>query len=196
VTTNKILKARVSKKRTVNTYAFLWDYSHKLLELSQNAPQGYKRPLWIGSLIFTAFTFEAYLNHIGKKLFSCWDLFEKAVNREGKLDIVCKRLGIKDFPKGKRPRQTVRKLLEFRDKLAHGKTIPLGPEITFLDADQYLERFIEEPLLAEWEKYCKESNSKIAREDIKIIIELIQEKANPEEPLFFTGLFEASASPS
>jgi hypothetical protein len=194
VTTNKILKARVAKKRTINTYAFLWDYSYKLLELSQNAPIGYKRPLWIGSLIFTAFTFEAYLNHIGKKLFSCWDLFEKAINPEGKLDIVFERLGIKDFPKGKRPRQTVRNLFDLRNNLAHGKTIRLEPEPTFRDADQYLEKFIKEPLLAEWEKYCKESNSKIAREDIKIIMELIQEKANPEEPLLFTGLFEASAS--
>ena len=68
-------KVVVSKTRTVNTYADLWHGSRILLERTHSAPKG-SYWLWMASLIFTAFTLEAYLNHIGSKLFKCWDALE------------------------------------------------------------------------------------------------------------------------
>jgi len=99
----------------------------------------------MGSLIFTAFSFEAYLNHIGPKIFSCWEALE-ILSPEGKLDIVCEKLQI-NIPKGNRPRQTVRELFKFRNNLAHGKTVTIE-ESSIPDVDQYFEQFFGERPLA------------------------------------------------
>ena len=72
MTTGRPPKAQVSKKRTVHTYAELWHGSRVLLERAQAEPKGSKW-LWMGSLFLTAFSFEAYLNHIGPKVFECWE---------------------------------------------------------------------------------------------------------------------------
>jgi hypothetical protein len=190
--TKKPIKARVEKKRDVRTYAEIWHGSGILLQRGQEEIRGSKW-LWMGSLIFTAFSFEAYLNHIGRKTFACWDIFEKVVSPEGKLDVICERLEI-DLPKNKRPRQTLRELIKFRNNVAHGKTVPLE-ENTTRDADQYLDEFLGKRPLAVWEEYCTEKNALRARSDIKQIMQLIHEKANPEnDPLFGFGMYEASAS--
>jgi hypothetical protein len=186
-------KARVSKKRDVHTYAELWHGSRVLLERGQAELKGSKW-LWMGSLILTVFSFEAYLNHIGPKLFSCWNIFEKGISPEGKLSIVCERLGI-DLPKDRRPRQTVRDLVEFRNKLAHGKTETLESNKTLRTNDEFLEKFIVKPLRQTWEDYCTENNALRAREDIKQVMQLIHEKAKPDnDPLFGFGMYSASAS--
>ena len=109
MTTRKLQKAQVSKKRDVHTYAELWHGSGVLLERGQAELKGSKW-LWMGSLILTAFSLEAYLNHIGPKIFACWKAaLERPLSPEGKLDIICEKLGI-DLHRGKRPRQTIKEL--------------------------------------------------------------------------------------
>jgi hypothetical protein len=148
--------------------------------------------LWMGSLIFTAFSFEAYLNHVGTKVFACWNIFEKAVSPDGKLDILCEKLGI-DLKKGEPPRQTVHKLFEFRNKLAHGRTVTLEPKQPPYDADENFEKIIEERPLTVWEEYCTAGNVLRARADIKQIMQLIHEKAMPENDFLFDfGMYEVS----
>lgn len=192
MSTKKPQKAKVSKKRDVHTYSELWHGSWVLLQRAQDEPKG-SYWLWMGSLIFTAFSFEAYLNHIGPKLFACWPIFEKVVSPEGKLDVVCERLGI-ELPRNKRPRQTVRDLFEFRNKLAHGRTVPLE-EKQVLNVNQHFKKLFTEHLSTKWETYCTERNAHRAREDIKEIMGRIHDTAKPpNDPLFFSGLSEHSAS--
>jgi hypothetical protein len=185
-------KAQVSKKRPVHTYAELWHGAGVLLKRAQDEPKGSKW-LLMGHLILIEFSFEAYLNHIGPKLFAYWkQVLEKKLSIENKIDLICERVGI-NLPKNIRPRKTVNELFKFRNQIAHGETISIE-ENTIRDIDQYLDEFIGIPPLTKWEKYCNENNSKIALEDIKKVMELIQKKANPKEPLFFSGISEASAS--
>jgi len=188
----KTPKAQVSKKRTVHTYAELWHGSKVLLERSQAEMKGSKW-LWMGSLILTAFSLEAYLNHIGPIIFECWDSLDR-LSPEGKLDIICEKLGI-NLDKGARPRQTVHELIKFRNNLAHGKTVPVPPENTIRDVDQYLDKFLGIRPLAVWEKFCTEKKAIRAREDIEKVLQLIHDKVNPEnDPLFSTGVTLHSAS--
>jgi hypothetical protein len=188
----KPLKAQVSKKRSVHTYAELWHGSGVLLQRAQEEVKGSKW-LWMGSLIFTAFSFEAYMNHIGPKIFACWNIFEKAISPEGKLDVICERLKLV-LPKNERPRQTLRELIKFRNNVAHGKTVPIEKNETS-DADQYLDEFLGKRPLAVWEDYCTKDNALRSREDIEKILKLIHEKVKPKnDPLFGFGKYEASAS--
>ncbi len=191
MTTRKPPKAQVSKKRNIHTYAELWHGSKVLLERGQVEIKGSKW-LWMGSLSLTAFSFEAYLNHIGQKLFTCWNALE-ILSPEGKLDIICESLGVVFF-KDQRPHQTVHELIKFRNNLAHGKTVTIEENI-IRDADQYVDEFIGIRPLAVWEKYCTEENALRAREDIKQVMQLIHEKAKPDnDPLFGFGIYSASAS--
>ena len=83
-------KVVVTKERNVTTYAEMWHTSYCLLvkgqeELKMSVHQ------FRASLIFTAFTFEAYLNHIGAKIFSCWEDLERLSPKE-KLNVIAERL--------------------------------------------------------------------------------------------------------
>lgn len=195
MTTRKTSEAKVTKKRRIHTYAELWRGSKVLLLLArEQAEQKGSYWLWMGSLILTAFSFEAYLNHIGPKIFKSWKGALERVPPKGKLDVVCEKLEI-DLPKGKRPRKTVSWLFEFRNKLAHGRTETLEEKEALHHGDHYdLYEFLGKPPLTVWEKDCTEDNALRAQEDIQQVMELINEAMPENEPLFDFGMYEASAS--
>jgi len=132
-------KARVSKTRTVHTYAELWHGSRVLLERAEAEAKG---SFWVrmSSLLLTAFTLEAYLNHIGPKLFTSWTTLE-VLPPLGKLDVVCEKLNL-SFPAKQRPRQTIDELFRFRNLLTHGKTVILTEPDQLKDIDAYLDEFL------------------------------------------------------
>jgi hypothetical protein len=112
-------KVIVTKKRNVNTYAFMWQTSffHLKLGQEQKLDSFYH---FMASLVFTAFTFEAYLNHVGQKQFTCWEDLEH-LSPPKKLNIICERLGV-SINSGRRPWQVLKHLFGFRNDIAHGKT--------------------------------------------------------------------------
>ncbi|MDI6853684.1 MAG: hypothetical protein QME75_08800 [Deltaproteobacteria bacterium] len=189
MTTKKLPKAQVYKERTIHTYSELWHGSGVLLQRAKGEPKG-SYWLWMGSLILTAFAFEAYLNHIGPKLFSYWDALE-TLSPENKLNVICEKLKI-DLPKNNRPRQTVHGLFRFRNNLAHGKTITIKERFE-IDVNQCTDKFLANQK-ATWETYCTKRNSDRVREDIEKVMRLIHEKANLEnDPLYGFGMYSASA---
>jgi len=71
--------------------------------------------------IFSAFSFEAYLNHLGNSEFQEWAKFEKRFSPRQKLDkLVAKKGYLPDFSKP--PFGTLNQIFTFRKKIAHGKT--------------------------------------------------------------------------
>ncbi len=194
MTTQKPKNVYVSKKRTVTTYSELWHGSKVLLKRAQDDPNG-SYWLWMGSLAFSAFSafsFEAYMNHIGPKLFTTWDHLE-TLSPEGKLDVLCEKLGI-ILPKDKSPRQTIHQLFRFRNKLVHGKTVSIK-ENTIWDTSTDLFKYMGERPLATWEKYCTEKNVIKVLQDMEALIRLIHGKAGPkDDPVFSFGFDLHSAS--
>ncbi len=185
-------KARVSKTRTVHTYAELWHGSQVLLERAEAEAKG---SFWVfmSSLLLTAFTLEAYLNHIGQKLFTSWATLE-VLSPLGKLEVVCEKLGV-SFPAGQRPRQTINELFRFRNALAHGKTVTITEPEQLKHVDEYLDEFLGQRPRTLWEKLSSTSaHAKRAREDVEQVIRALHEAANPEnDPIFFTGMGSHSA---
>jgi hypothetical protein len=109
-------KAKVSKKGQVNTYVEMWQASSVMLDKAKKDPEGSYYQL-MASLIFTAFTLEAYLNHIGQRIFKCWN----------DLNVIAEKLEV-EKDDGKRPFQTVSKLFKFRNDIAPGKSVPVKHE--------------------------------------------------------------------
>src|ERR1700730_14011868 len=69
-------RVSVKKERNVITYAEMWHTSLCLLERGQEQVKASTHQ-FRASLVFTAFTLEAYLNHVGRKLFDCWEDLER-----------------------------------------------------------------------------------------------------------------------
>jgi hypothetical protein len=97
----------------------LWHTTRHLLEVAKTLETAFLLQLQ-GSAIFHAFTFEAYLNHVGSQEIEFWDEIDR-IPHSNKLSVLAKRLKF-TYDLGRRPFQTMRDLFKLRDGLAHGKT--------------------------------------------------------------------------
>lgn len=185
-------KVAVSKERQVNTYAEMWHCSRVMLYNGQEHKKG---SYWqfMASLVFTAFTLEAYLNHIGQKLFKCWSDVE-SLSPHKKLKLICEKLEIEpDY--SKRPYQTIKKLFQFRNDVAHGKSVKLKSDKQIQYFDKDLDAVMKEPVSTSWEKYSEENNALRAREDIEAVIRELHDLAGIEDdPVFLHGMAFGSAN--
>jgi hypothetical protein len=121
----------------------------------------------MGSLILSAFTFEAYLNHLGANKVEFWDEIE-SISTKKKYSVLCKLFNITP-DNSRRPYQTLKELFKFRNFMAHGRTELKEVAKEINPEDELNIR----PPKAEWEEYCTLENAKRAKEDVdKIIIEL------------------------
>ena len=185
-------KVRVSKSRQVNTYLEMWRVSYWTMRQAEEEVEGSYFQI-MASLIYTAFTLEAYLNHIGKQIFGCWDDLERLSPRK-KLNVITEKLGV-EKDDGERPFQTVKKLFDFRNDVAHGKTIFLKTEDEIRIVDSKLGDYMHEPLEAEWEKYCTQDNAKLAREDVESIMWKFHKASNRgDDDLFFPSAWSSHAT--
>lgn len=179
------MKVKITKKKELNTYSEVWHVSYYTLEQAKKESEGSYFQI-ISSLIFTAFTLEAYLNHIGKKLFSCWDELERSLSPQQKMNLITEKSKIV-INYSKRPFQTAKQLLKFRNDVAHGKSVILKSENILFTSDlDFLNKKL--PLEDEWQKYCSLDNAERAREDIENIMRQIHTASKIKEPLFFAGL--------
>jgi hypothetical protein len=177
-------KVIIEKERAVNTYTDMWHTSRCLLDKGTEDQKG-RYHQFMASLVFTAFTLEAYLNHIGPQLFKCWSDFERLRPKE-KLNVITERLGIK-VEYGKRPWQIMNQLFQFRNDIAHGKS-QLIKLSKIIQHSKFSDVRLGEPVRTKWEKYCTQGNAQKAREDVETMINKLHGigKFKPDYP-FFTG---------
>jgi hypothetical protein len=104
----------------------LWQTTQHLLQVAKTGQTGFLLQLQ-ASAAFHAFTFEAYLNHVGSEEIDFWEEIERS-SHSHKLSVLAKHL---KFPcdLGQRPFQTLRNLVELRNALAHGKTTAIDLEV-------------------------------------------------------------------
>jgi hypothetical protein len=172
-------KVTVTKDRQVVTYAELWHTSRCLLKKGQDEAAGSFHQ-YMASLVFTAFTLEAYLNHIGPKVFQSWEAIEW-LGPKDKLDILAEKIGV-TLDYGKRPWGIVKDLFGFRNYIAHGKSVEIS-ETKTTSANKQNDGKIEFAKTP-WEKFCTRQNAERARKDIEAIVRTLHEKAgiNHEYP--------------
>ena len=142
----------------------------------------------MSALLLTAFTFEAYLNHLGDKTFSFWEDVE-SVNVMGKYSMLCQNYGITpDF--SRRPYQTLGILFKFRNAIAHGKSQVLREtkQVSSLDNPH------DHSPKAHWEEYSVLDNAKRAKEDVSKIVSELHVAANLGEYPFIHGVVVGSLS--
>ena len=134
------------------------------------------------SMVFSAFTVEAFLNHVGANQTKFWPSVERKLSPPDKLDLFATIFDLKiDF--GKRPFQTFKRMFRLRDALAHGKT-----ESMTEDSTQFL-REGERPKLplTNWEKEINFRNAKTYYDDTKAIVQIICDKTGMDPMQLMVG---------
>ena len=182
-------KVIVTKERTVHTYSELWHASGCVLEKGIEDSKG---STWqfLSSAVLTAFSFEAYLNHVGPTVLNCWPELER-LSPWAKFELLCETLKV-SFPEdqGQRPLQTVIKLLDFRNTMAHGRSRVLKPEPVLRDINDKLDGYLGELPLTDWERLIKDKAFAVqAREDVRAVLEKVNSvRPEPKEWLFSFGI--------
>jgi len=171
---------QVTQERKVITYADFWRTAEVLLEKAQTEPRG-SYYLILGSLTFSAFALEAFLNHVGESVFESWSDLE-SINPRAQVNVICERIGIKPSW-GAQPWQIVPEIIGFRNKIAHGKNAMLKFEAV-VPQDQY-EEVRRQFLIADWQKYATEQNAVRVRVTLKELFELLHKTAAIEDDYLF-----------
>lgn len=168
-------------EREVRTFA---DLAHGAEVLIMKTEQDQKGSYYtiMSSLLLTAFTFEAYLNHLGDKTIKFWEEIE-SIKIMDKYSVLCKELGINpDF--SRRPYQTLKSLFRFRNSIAHGKSKILKE----IKAVSWQDDPHTHAPRTEWEEYCELNNAKRAKEDISEVIKELHKAAGLGDYPFMHGM--------
>lgn len=150
-------------EREVRTFADLNHGADVLLGTAKEIEAG-SYYTTMASLLLTAFTFEAYLNHLGAKVFSFWSNID-SIRVLDKYAVLCQHLNVEpDY--GCRPYQSLSELFGFRNSIAHGKSVILREA---KEVNSWTEPSDHRPQ-APWEEYASLENAERARKDISAII--------------------------
>lgn len=168
-------------EREVRTFVDLAHGADVLIMKTEQDQKGSNYTI-ISSLLLTAFTFEAYLNHLGSKKIKFWDEID-SIKVMDKYSVLCKEFEIvPDF--SQQPCQTIKALFKFRNSIAHGKSKILKETKSVSSQD---DPYTHEPK-TEWEEYCKLKNAKRAKEDVSEVIKELHKKAGLGDYPFTHGM--------
>ena len=173
------MKYPYEAEREIRTYTYLYMVSKDALDAATKSKDGQFFKI-ISSLVFAAFSLEAYINHIGEQRIEYWEEIE-SIKTTSKLKIIYTNLGL-SYDNSKRPIQTIIELLRFRNIMAHGRTERIQEQGYIkkekLDPD---ENFI----IGKWEKFVNLKEAKRAIEDAKAIMESMCEASGSKKELLF-----------
>ena len=176
-----------SGEREVKTFADLNHGADVLLKTAREVERGNYYTI-MGSLLLSAFTFEAYLNHLGAQQLEFWDEID-SIRVMDKYGVLYKHLEIKpDF--SRRPYQTLSALFKFRNAIAHGKSQILKETKEVSSSDDL---HAHSPK-AHWEEYCTLENAERVREDISRIVKELHAAAGLGDFPFIHGISIGSVS--
>lgn len=153
-------------KKEIHMAAYNRSASRFYLELAEKQEDGrfYSAQ---ASIVFSAFTYEAFLNTLGARQLKNWDTYDRE-NTANKLKAICDKISYKPL-KGKRPYQSLKKLIWFRNLTAHGREEIVKVEGRTVSKQEKITSY--NAIESEWEKYCTIKNARKVYEDVNKIAE-------------------------
>jgi len=187
--------AYVEHEREVITYAELWHASDCVLEKGQDDLRG-SSPQFLSSLVLSAFSFEAYMNHVGDAHFSNWNDLERSLSPMAKLKHLGLAFKVHFGTPAERPLQTLTELIKVRNVLAHGRSETLRPpaKLRPYDAPDFDESMRDRPVTF-WEERIRTPEFALrVREDLEQVFRLLHDALpEPKMPLFHFGFHTSSS---
>lgn len=178
-----------------NTYMYLYKTANINLEELENSESG-KFYKILTCIIFSSFTIEAYMNHIGYDNCDFWTEIEKNRPLE-KLKILYSVFGL-EFDKSSRPIQSIIEIFKYRNLLAHGKTetntntTSVNQEVTEVDMSEIV-GFAK----TRWEAMTTAVNARRYFDDMKEVIILLhsQIESDISDPFLVFSSSAGNGSP-
>lgn len=163
----------VEGQREVKSYAYMrMAASHSLKCAIDNEEGSFYQ--FMSSLMFSAFTLEAYMNHLGSAKIEYWNEIE-SIRYLDKLKVLYLNLGL-EFDKSRRPLQTIISLVKFRNLMAHGKTENItATTVINTPTPSYEQKY--GAMEATWEKFCNAVDAQKVFDDVSEIVELLNKIA-------------------
>lgn len=162
--------ATFSGEKESRSYFDLNHGANTLLSVSESFQKGSFYTI-LSSIVLRSFAFEAYLNHLGERIFELWD-HEDHIKISDKYSKICDHLNLStDF--SRRPEQTITGLFKFRNDIAHAGSEVIERTKKY---DPVSDKFGYIPK-ADWQEYCSEKNALRAKEDIEAIISGLHKSA-------------------
>jgi hypothetical protein len=183
VTGNHILESA----REVNAYYELKIGADKLLGMAKLDEKG-SHYVIMSALLMTAFTFEAYLNHLGKAKLAFWSQIEH-VGVWQKLNVLALTFEV-NLDWSRRPYQTLKSLFDFRNSIAHGKSelIKQSKEV-FATGLADIDVFSQGSPKAKWEAFCTLKNAERCLSDMTDLVTKLHNSAQmPGQPFSISGV--------
>lgn len=177
---------------TTRTYTYLYKIAETSME-EMEIEEGsfYKK---ITAIMFTAFTLESFLNHIGEEHCEFWNEIEKNRPLE-KLKMLYLIFEL-DYDNSKRPIQSMKALFRIRNQLAHAKT-ETNKRTYLRDKQNSDEGFLEQLGQAKpnWENELTNKNVKKYFEDMESIVKELYQCTNPIVTNPFSIMVSSSSGP-
>jgi hypothetical protein len=169
-------------KRSLNTFSHLTNGASILREKAAANEQG-SYYLTIASILFSALAFEALLNHVGSKKCACWNLIERKLSPKEKLKLLGKKIELQ-INWNARPYQTVVKLIEYRNALAHGRSDDFDVTTPVPINTQISDASVPPKAKTDWERCSTSEFAERADIDVTEIIVTLFGVALPNENPF------------
>ena len=163
------MKAK-GKHRTI-TYTYLYFAAFRSYEEGLNSDRG-SFYFNLNSIVMSAFSFEAFMNHCGKhfheeELLKSWDEFKWKKSLQ-KFDIITALSNLK-IDKSTYPYQSIPELIKLRNSLAHGETETVYSEVEFERYEEIRDKLFK----PKWVEKCNSEQAKRFLEDVREMISII-----------------------
>ncbi len=172
--------AKVKVDRMVLAYSYLQASSWNALEQAKEAETG-RFYNCMTAMLHSAFCLEAYLNHLGAKKVTCWNVLERKLSPGDKLEVLAKTMNF-SIDVSQRPFQTFKQIFGFRNALVHART-----EYVSVESEQRLGEG-ERPSKpqADWEKMISLRIAQRFFDDTRAMIVMLHAQAGYKQDPFWT----------
>lgn len=177
-------KFRVKSKKTDKPYSTFANGAYFFYKKMQEEEEG--RSFYIiGTILFSAFAMEAYINHIGKLKIENWEEIEKSFSPKQKIKHLIDELNL-EVDLGAPPCQIFHDLFQFRKLIVHGKTKVIEHE--FVTERNVTKDFFPTELKSEWECNTTLENGKRYFEDTQKMMENLNKQIFGQESFLYLSI--------
>ncbi len=165
--------------RTINTYVWLFKIAKDSFKRSESEKNWayYDR---LVSMMFCALSLEGFFNHLVDKFALEQKIGKEKLDRKGIQNLIFQELGF-EVDKNIKPFCYLGSIFEFRDEIAHAKTVNLKI------VNAKMDKLGETPVLpgVKWEKMVSKETAKKFLDNTEEMISILYQKANlPGDPFF------------
>lgn len=175
-------QARLQGRQTQITHVYMWTGARHMLELAEASEVG-RIYTATASLLFSAFTLEAYFNHLGRALFADWERIERTLSKKQKFSRLAERSFLPVLEQ-ERPQLTMGDLFRFRDRLAHGRDVHESIDRDIEWIGMAVPHFGSE---SEWQAFATPERAREAIGDVEAIVRRLYHGCQQAHDPFASG---------